>query len=72
METFCAVKCSVVATASPAMLAGEVDVRMYDAHVAGEGIVAREGLFLLAERAPHFLLADVVDGVFMSSQVVRA
>lgn len=59
----------MIATTS-AMLAGEVDLWMHDAHVPRQRIVAAEGLLLDAECAAHFLLARVVDGVLVARQVV--
>lgn len=59
-----------MAASTPAF--GQLDVlRMYDSQVPRERIVPAEGLLLGAQRAVHLLLACVVDGVFVSCQVVR-
>lgn len=44
---------------------------MYDSQVPRERIVPAEGFLLGAQRAVHLLFARVVDGVFVSCQVVR-
>jgi len=54
-----------------AVLAGEVDVGMDDAHVAGQSIASAERLLLRAEVAADLLLLPVVDGVFVAREVVR-
>lgn len=58
------------AAAPSAVLAGEVDLRMHDAHVTSEGVVAAESLLLNAQGATHLLFAGVVDRVLMAGQVV--
>jgi len=54
------------------MLAREIDLRMNNAHVTSERIIPRKGLLLDAQRTSHLLLARVVNGVLMTSQVVRS
>jgi len=53
------------------MFAGEIDLWMDDTHVPSESVAPGECLFLLAKRTANFLLADVVDRVFVSSEIVR-
>lgn len=60
-----------IVSAATAVLAREVDFWVHDAHVAGESVVAREGLLFDAESAAHLLLADVVDRVLMASEIIR-
>jgi hypothetical protein len=62
---------SVACTASSTMLAREINIRMNDTHVPGESVAPGEGLLLVAKRTPDFLLADVVDRVFVSSEIIR-
>jgi hypothetical protein len=58
-----------MAASTPAF--GQLDVlRMNDSQVPRERIVPAEGFLLGAQRAVHLLLARVVDGVFVSCQVV--
>jgi hypothetical protein len=61
----------VVVPSSFAMLARKVNLGMDDAHVAGQSIIAREGLFLNAQCTANFLLAHVVNRVFVSGEIVR-
>lgn len=53
------------------MLAWEVDLWVYYAHVPGKRIIARERLLLDAESTPDFLLANIVNGVLMPREVIR-
>lgn len=55
-----------------AVLPRKLNLRVTDAEMASERIRATERLFLCAQAAPNLLLAAVVDGVLMSSQVVWA
>ena len=52
------------------MLAREVDLGMYHAHVSRERIISREGLLLDTEDTPDFLFSVVVNGAFVSRQIV--
>jgi len=58
--------------APAAVLAGEIDFRMHDAHVSGERVIPGEGLVLDTKRTANLLLAGIVNGVFMTGQVVRS
>ena len=51
--------------APPSCLAREIHIRMDDAHVTSERVVPAESLLFGAEMTPHFLLAIVVDCVFV-------
>jgi len=53
------------------MLSGEVDLRMYDAHVACQRIVAGEGLFFDAQCASNFLLSHIMNRILVSGEIVR-
>jgi len=55
---------------SSPVLSGKVDLGMDDTHMPRQGIVARKGLFLHAQRTADLLLASVVDGVFVPGEVV--
>lgn len=61
---------SIVVTSAATMLAGEVDIRMDDAHMPCQCIVARERLVLYTECAADLLLPGVVDRVLMPGEVV--
>lgn len=45
---------------------------MDDAHMASKRIIARKGLFFSAQMASDFLLAYVVDGVFVAGEIIRS
>ena len=53
-------------------LARKVDIGMYHSHMSGEGIVPRKCLLLRAQTATNFHLAIVVNGIFVSREVIRA
>jgi len=57
--------------AALAALPKALDFGMHNAHVPGQRIRAREGLFLTAHRAPNLLLAPIMDGVLVSREIVR-
>ena len=57
-------------TASPAVLAREVNFGMHNAHVPRQSVAAREEFFFLAERASRLLLADVVDRILVPREIV--
>jgi hypothetical protein len=59
----------VVSSAAP-VLTGEVDLRMDDAHVPCESIVAGKGLLLDTQCATNLLLARVVNRIFVSSEII--
>lgn len=61
---------SIVATTAPTMLSGEIDLRMDDTHVPRQRIIAAECLLLDAKCAADFLLAGIVNCVFMSGEVI--
>ena len=61
----------LVLTTSSLLLTRPGDVGVDDAHVPGQSIVAREGLFLGAQVAAHLLLAGIVYRIFMARKVVR-
>jgi hypothetical protein len=50
----------------------EVHLGMADTEMAGESIGAAECLLIHAELAANLLLPRIVDGVFVTSKVVRA
>jgi hypothetical protein len=52
------------------MLAGEIDIGMYNAHVSSEGIRARECLLFLTQCAPDFLLARIMNRILVTRQIV--
>ncbi len=57
--------------ATSAVLAGEIDVGMNDAHMPSKRVVARERLLLDTKRTSDFLFADVVNRILVPGQVVR-
>jgi len=61
---------SIVSTSSP-VLSWKVDFRVDNAHVTGERIASRKGLFLDTECATHLLLARIVDGILVTRQIIR-
>lgn len=61
---------SVVVPAASAVLSGEVDFRMNNPHMPGEGVVPRERLLFYTQRTAHFLLARIVNCVLVSGEVV--
>jgi len=62
---------SVVVSTSSAVLSGKVDLWMHNAHVTCQCIVAGEGLFFHTQCAANFLLARIVDRVFVAGKIVR-
>jgi len=62
---------SVMVSTAPAMLSGEVDFWMHNTHVTCQCIVAGESLFLDTQCAADFLLARVVNRVFVPGKIVR-
>lgn len=62
---------SIVITSALAMLTGEIYLRVDDSHMPRQRIVAAECLLLYAKRAADFLLACVMDCIFVSGEVVR-
>lgn len=50
----------------------KIDLRMYDAHVTGEGIATRKCLLLRTKVAAHLLLGIVVNCILVTSEVVGA
>jgi len=62
---------SIVVTSAPAMLTGEINFRVYNAHMPRQRIVTAERLLLDTKRTTDFLLAYVVNCIFMSGEVVR-
>jgi hypothetical protein len=63
---------SVMVTSASAMLSGEVDLRMYNTHVACQCIVAGKGLFLDTKCAADLLLARIVDCVLVTGEIIWA
>jgi len=61
---------SIVITSALAMLTGEIYLRVDDPHMPRQRIVAAECLLLDAKRAADFLLACVVNCIFVSGEVV--
>jgi len=61
---------SVASGASPSVLAREVDFGMHDTHVPCQCVIATECLLLDAQSAADLRLADVVNRVFVTGQVV--
>lgn len=59
-------------TSTPAVLSGEVNLGMHDAHMACQCVIARESLFLDAKCAANLLLARVVYCVLVTCEVIRA
>lgn len=53
------------------MLTGEIYLWVNDPHMPRQCIVAAECLLLYAKRAADFLLACVMNCIFMSGEVVR-
>ena len=53
------------------MLTGEIYFRVDDAHMPRQRIVATECFLFDAKRAADFLLACVVNRIFVSGEVVR-
>jgi len=53
------------------MLTGEINFRVYNAHMPRQRIVTAERLLLDTKRTTDFLLAYVVNCIFMSGEVVR-
>lgn len=51
-------------------VAWKVEVWMDDAHTPGQGVVARECLLFGADMASDLLLARIVNGIFVPSEVV--
>lgn len=62
---------SVMVPPSPSVLSRKVDLRVHNPHMPCQCIVARKSLFLNTQCTANFLLAPVVNGVFVSCQVVR-
>lgn len=62
---------SIVITSALAMLTGEIYLWVDNPHVPRQCIVAAECLLLYAKRAADFLLARVVNCIFVSGEVVR-
>jgi len=62
--------CSVVVTSAPAVLSGEVDLRMHDTHVACQCVVARKSFLLDTECAAYLLLARIVYRVLVTGEVI--
>jgi hypothetical protein len=58
-------------TLSPALTV-EVNLRMNDPHVTGEGICTRESLLLATVLTANLLLLAVVDSIFVTSKIVRS
>lgn len=57
---------------SPATLfARPIHFGVHNTHVSGKRIIAAKCLLLGTEMTPHFLLACVVDGIFMTGQIIR-
>ena len=59
----------LVGSSSP-VLAREIDLRMYHAHMSRQGIVATERLLFHTQCASHFLLSHVVYCVLVSGEVI--
>lgn len=57
-------------TSTTPVLAGEFDIGMADTIMPSESICAAESLLISAEIASHLLLARIVDGILMPSEVV--
>lgn len=57
-------------TTASTMLARKVDLGVHDAQMASERIITRERLLLDAQRAPHFLLARIVNRIFVPGEIV--
>lgn len=55
---------------TPALLAGEFDIRVAHPVMSGQRIGAAEGLFVRAKIAADFLLARIVNRVFVTGKVV--
>ena len=61
--------CLITTTTRP-VLTREVNLRVHNAHVPCQCIVAREGLLLNTKCTAHLLLASIVNGVLVTGKVV--